>query len=273
MAVHPRTILIAFLGLCLCGVAGGQAIEGDARSGALAGASTALIDDSFTESNFVVAGGARRPHLTLFAGQSYGLSELRIGRIQYVQPLPGVAIVIEGVTFGYDMYRESSFVIGVAREFRALGPRSLYLGAAARYLRVAAHGYGADAATGLSVGMLVSLTPELHLGFHAANMNSPSGSAGQTLAHALSVGFQYQPDDRARLVVDATKDVRFPVSIRAGVELRLAEPFFIRAGFATKPSRIAGGFGVRLGSTSADIALQRHNPLGWSQAASLSIGW
>ena len=273
MAVYPRAILIAFLGFCLRGVAGGQAIDGDARSGALAGASTALIDDSFTESNFVATGGARRPYMTLFAGQSYGLAELRIGRIQYVQPLPGVAFVIEGAAFGYDMYHESSFAIGAARAFRARGPRSLYLGVAARYLRVAAHGYGADAAIGLSVGGLVSLTPELHLGFQAANMNSPSGSAGQTLAHALSVGFQYRPDDRARLVVDATKDIRFPVSVRAGVELQLAEPFFIRAGFATKPSRIAGGFGVRLGSTSADIALQRHNPLGWSQAASLSIAW
>jgi len=260
-----QLILLAFIAVGPQRPGHAQAIERDARSGALADATTALND--------VPDGPDARGSLSLTGGQSFGLPELRFARIRYAQDLPIVALILEGGTFGSAQFRTSSLALAAAREFRAPGPRSFHLTAGARYVYIGLRGYGSADAIGLSVGIRAQLTPELDLAFRAANINAPGGEAGRTLPRMMAVGFQYQPDERARIFVDVAKDVLHPVAIRTGIELELAAPLHMRCGFATKPSRVAGGFGVSIGSTSIDMVVQRHGDLGWSQAASLSLTW
>lgn len=268
---RPRHILAGCLAIGLTvhpsQTAAAQAFEWDARSGGLADATTALGD--------VRVGGESRGSVSLSGSQSYGLPELRVGRIRMAQSIPEVAlaVVVDGDTFGDELFRASSLRAGMTRVFRAVGPRSLRVGASVRYAHVGIRGYGSANAVGISIRTLVDLTPELVIGFQALNVNAPAGEAGRHLPRVLAVGIGYQPDERARLFLDVAKDLLHAATVRSGIELELVAPLELRCGFATKPTRVAIGFGVSVASISIDMAIQRHGDLGWSQIGSLGIAW
>ena len=119
----------------------------------------------------------------------------------------------------------------------------------------------------------MEIRPGVHVGFQATNVHEPKLAGREDLARTLAVGLAYRSAERVLVVVDAYKDVRFPLSVRAGVEVHLVEALALRAGAATEPARFTTGLGVRLGALAADIAGEHHTVLGWSPAVSVSLYW
>ena len=113
----------------------------------------------------------------------------------------------------------------------------------------------------------------MYAGFQATNLNAPKLAGREEFERTLSFGLSYFPVPRFRLLADAVKDVRFPLSLRAGLEVIPVQALALRAGFTTEPARFTTGVGVRLSSLAADVAAERHEVLGWSPAFSLSVLW
>jgi hypothetical protein len=248
-------------------------LRGHARSTALAHATTALASDVGVQANPATRSTQTSRAVTFFARQSFGIRALRYGALHVVEPRTWGALSAGAGTFGTDAYREVHLSAGIARGLRLGTTRRLHGGLALRYYHTRIEGYGQAGALGIHLGLLVRLLDPLHLGVRATNVNVPEITSGEPLPRVLALGLSYAADRRIHIVVDASKDVDFPLSFRGGLEVRPIDAVQLRTGVASNPTRFTAGVGVVVGRLRADVAAEQHQELGWSPAASLSIHW
>ncbi len=257
--------------------AAGQSVasmEGGTRAAALGGAATALPGDAWGFSNPAAWATLPGRAVSFFASEGFRMSALRLGAVQYAEVGSWGAAAGGARTFGYEDFRETTFHLGYARGFSLGTTRTFWAGLDVRYHQVAlGGGYGSAGAVGLSLGGLVRLLPALHLGFHATNLNAPRLNGREELPRTLSIGLSYAPAERLLVVLDAFKDLDYPVSVRGGLEIRPVDALALRIGAATQPVRLTAGLGLRLGRLRAGIAAERHQALGWTPAASFGLQW
>jgi competence ComEA-like helix-hairpin-helix protein len=125
---------------------------------------------------------------------------------------------------------------------------------------------------GIDIGVLGLISESLTLGFAAHNLNAPRiGLSCEELAQTYALGLSYKALSNFLIVLDLEKDVRFPISIKSGVEYRPVTAFSIRIGFSTEPSRLTGGFGVHYAMLDIDYAFATHRDLGLTNHLSVSL--
>lgn len=246
---------------------------GHARSTALARATTALPTDVGGHANPAVRAADASRSVTFFVRQSFGLAELRYGAVHYAEPTRFGTVSGGAGTFGFEAYREVHANLGFARSVQLGTSRQLHVGLNGRYYSTSIEGFGSASAAGLNLGLLVEVLPDLHFGAHATNVNGPTMGREEALPQTLAVGLSYRAEQRLRVVVDAFKDLDFPLSLRGGVEVQPVDALRLRTGVASQPARFTAGAGVVVGRLRADVAAEQHQTLGWSPAASLGIRW
>ena len=248
-------------------------LRGHARSTGLAHATTALASDVGVHANPAARSAQASRVVTFFARQSFGLDALRYGAAHVVEPRTWGTLSGGAGTFGFEAYREVHLSAGFARGLRLGTTRRLHAGVALRYYHTRVDGYGQTGALGVHLGLLVRVLNALHLGVRATNVNVPEITSGEALPRVLALGLSYAADRRVRVVVDASKDIDFPLSLRGGLEVRPVSAVRLRAGVASHPTRFTAGVGVLVGRLRADVAAEQHQELGWSPAASLGLHW
>ena len=283
MRFLPSIWLLAGLGLFLTAwptqAQTALSMEGGARVSALAGAGAALPGDAWGRANPASWSTLDGRAVAFYATQAFGLSELRLGAVRYAEPTAWGTFAAGARTFGFDAFRETVFSLGYAHGFRLGSSRRVHAGLAARYYRVQlgtrsdGASYGGAGALSLSLGALVHLLPRLTLGAAAANVNAASYADGADLAQTLRLGLAYRVSDRFLLTTEAFKDIDFPLSGRAGLEVTPIEVLAVRIGVASAPARVTAGVGLRLKRLRARLAFERHQTLGWTPAAGLAMRW
>ena len=264
------------LGLALLSPVGALAqtsMEGGARAAALGGAATALEGHAWGEANPATWATLPGRAVSFFATQPFGLDALRLGAAQYVEPTSVGAFAVDVRAFGFDAYRETRGALGYARSFAFDSVRTLAVGARLAYEQLAIEGFGSAGAATLSVGWLARVLPDVLVGFHAANLNGAAWAGREALPRTFALGLAYRPAPALQLLLDAYKDIDFPVSVRGGLEALPVAALALRAGVATEPVRFTAGAGVRLGRIAADVAAERHEALGWTPGVSFGLRW
>ncbi len=250
-----------------------SSIEGEARAAALGDAATALTHAPTGYANPASWATFSGRAVSFFAFEAFGLAALRLATAAYVEPTSLGTFAAGARTFGFDDYRETHLHLGFARGFGLGATRRIHVGLSLRYYRVSIPGYGKAGTLGLGLGGLVEVWPSVQVGFQATNFHVPKLAGREELARTMALGLAYAPVEQVLVVLDVYKDVRFPLSVRAGVEVQPVAAFVLRAGAATEPSRFTAGAGVRLGKVVADVAGERHAILGWSPAVSFGLRW
>jgi hypothetical protein len=248
-------------------------LYGSARADALGYSVTADPAAGSVHANPAAAATRSRPTAHFYARQSFGLSALRYGATSVILPFEWGVPSAGASTFGFDEYREVHLSAGYARSVSFGTTRSIHLGTTVRYHHTSIAGFGSSGAVGLNVGFLLALLRSLHLGAHATNVNGAHLATNEPLPRTLALGLHYRPLDHVSVLADVFKDVRFPLSVRGGIEIRPVAPLVLRTGITTAPVRFMGGAGVRLGPLQASIAAEQHQELGWSPSASLRVHW
>ena len=248
-------------------------MEGGARSAALGGAATALEGDAWGEANPATWATLSGRAVSFFATEAFGLDALRLGAVQYVEPTRIGAFAVGVRTFGFEQYRETHGALGYARSFAFDSVRTLSVGGSVTYEQLAIEGFGSAGAVALSVGWLARVLPDVLVGFHATNLNRAELAGREALPRTFALGAAYRPVPSLQVLLDAYKDVDFPVSIRGGLEVLPVPALALRAGVATQPTRFTAGAGVRLGWIAADVAAERHEALGWTPGVSFGLMW
>ena len=255
-------------------LAAGQPLFADARATALGGATTALSGDgSGGQANPAAWGTLNAWSLSLHGIRLYGLSELQRTAAQLAVPVRWGALAGSVSVFGYDLYRTTSLDAGFGGRFRLGTFRTLYAGIRSRLLLVHIEGYGEASAWGLTGGLLLPLTPFVWLGAAVHNLAIPGGNFRSDVPRRLLVGMAYRPSNRFTVSVDVNKEVRIPLSIAGGVEIRMIPALALRGGVASMPNRVSGGIGINLSHVSANLAAERHEWLGWTPSISLLATW
>ena len=248
-------------------------MRGSTQSTGLAHATTARLGLAGLHANPASWAALRARSAAVYAGQMYGLPELRHGALSLHWPVWGTMLAGGSSTFGFEDYRETYLSLGAARTLRLSPSQALHVGATVRYYHVDVSRFGNAYAAGLHLGAIVQVLPLIHVGVHATNVNQPQWASDAPLPRTLSVGAAYDLSDRVDLSADLFKDLDFPLRFRAGVEAAVVSMLAVRGGMQTSPSEFALGLGVHRGALYAGIAAEQHWELGWSPAADVRISW
>lgn len=240
---------------------------------ALGNAATGLPGDPWGRCNPASRAILSQRTFSTFASQAFGLPELRLAALALVLPSRLGSFSGSARTFGFEAYRESGFSAGYARGFRVGSTRSFYAGIDVTYHRLSIPGYGNAGALGLSLGWQVPVFPGIVAGAAATNVNAPEWTRGEDLPRSFSFGIGYQPVEKALVLLDACKDTRFPLSVRAGLEVLPVPALALRTGITTEPTRYTAGVGITAKRIAADLAAEHHEALGWTPAVSFSAYW
>lgn len=276
MSVSTRFVFVVGVGLMSALPAHGQSsydLFGSARADALGNATTASLSAAGVHTNPASRAPTKTPTAVFYAREGFGLSALRYGAAHVTVPFNWGIVSTGASTFGFEEYREVHLSAGYARSIRLGTSRLLHLGITSRYYHTSIAGFGSTAALGLNVGLAVTLLRTLRLGAHATNVNGSALVDGEPIPRTLAVGLSYRALKQLRVLVDVFKDVRFPTSVRSGLEVHPVPPVALRAGVTTTPVRFSVGAGVQLGLLRADVAAEQHQELGWSPSASLRVEW
>jgi hypothetical protein len=253
--------------------AAAQSLTGGGAYVGMAGATTALPGDAWGHANPAAWSTVERPTVALFASEAYGLSELRVGALHGTLPFGNNAASASVQTFGFEDYRETTFLVGGARAFSLGTSRLIHVGASVRTQTMRIPGFGSTAASGVSVGALVDVVPTLSFGVSALNVNGPEVAGEYAMDRTLRMGLAYQAAEQAVVTADLVETANFPASFRGGVQITPHRLIQLRVGVATEPTRFAGGVGITVGPLRADVAAEQHQELGWSPALSLQTSW
>lgn len=170
--------------------------------------------------------------------------------------------------YGFNLFNHTHLRLGYKKQVG-----QFHAGGSVSYSHVQqGGGYGSAGAIGINIGFAAQIIESLWLGARALNVNQPSyGGSEEFLPRDLAVGLSFLPSDRVLLTADAVKDVRFPLSLRAGAEVELISGLFTRAGISTRPETYAGGFGLVTDRLEINLGIQQHTPLGMSPALDIGI--
>ncbi|HKK46602.1 MAG TPA: hypothetical protein VJ964_13840 [Balneolaceae bacterium] len=270
--------LLGFLCLTVLGIltttqnVRAQAVMG-ARELGMGQATTALPSTQWAVFSNPALMSEDQKSVAFYAARYFGLSEITDMAAALTYPT-NLGVIAAGMhRYGYDLFNKSRLRLGYKNSF--LG---FHFGAVLNYSYIVqGGGYGSAGALGVDVGLAAPIVSGLWIGAHATNINQPKyGSLNnEKLSRLLSVGLSYQLSNIALFSTDIVKDVDFPITYRAGVEVKVIGDLVGRAGITTEPQTFSAGFGYRNSFWGANVAVQRHQDsvLGYSPAIDFNLRW
>ena len=273
-----RALLLA-LGLSAAASgASAQYAEGGARGLAMGRTGVAVGGQPWGQANPATWATADR-RAGLEASQAYGFSELRLAGATVVAPLAVGTVAASGRSYGTGGYAETRLLVGLGSEVPLSVSRRLSLGAAVGYDGVSIDGFGSRGTVHLSLGVQGDVVRSVRAGFAVRNVLGLADGEDADLVRPLgsvpsvAAGVTYRPSERALIALDAVQDLDGALSVRAGLEARVAEPLAVRAGVGTAPVTYSAGIGVLAGPLAADVGVEVHESLGLTPAVSLQVGF
>lgn len=252
-----------------CTVEGGETGKG-VRSSGLARAGVLLPGDPWA----VVHNPAvlsLKPETRISASITpslFGLKELK------TMAFCGTFIVAGGIAsacieqFGFDLYREINGTLGFGSSIAT----GLSGGLAFEWRRVAVKGYGRSDALIATAGCVVDLAHDLHLGFAGHNIFGETiGIERQRLSQSTAMGISYKPLSSMLIVLEGEKDIRYSLTMKAGLEIQAFENLVLRSGIEHDPDLVTAGFSVLYDATEFGYAASVHPQLGWTHQIELSV--
>ncbi|GAB4300179.1 MAG: hypothetical protein Kow0098_27290 [Ignavibacteriaceae bacterium] len=200
----------------------------------------------------------------------FGLSELANGYVAYHEPSDFGSFAIGGMTYGFDLYRESKILLGYSYNYE----NKFFAGLTFNYHTVSIQNYGNDAAFYLNIGGLAYIADELRWGFFIHNINRATfGNEEDQIPLIFNSGVSYFIIPELSLNIAMEKDIRYNVSLMGGVEYQLIKYITLRTGFSDEPSGYSAGIGINYSFISLDYALFTHQDLGLTHQAGMILSF
>lgn len=200
----------------------------------------------------------------------FGLSELANGYLAYLEPTSLGVFSFGAMTYGFELYRESRFLIGYSNKIF----NKFFYGISFNLHSVNIKNYGNDLAFYVNIGSLAYLTKDLRFGFFIENLNRASFSEEEeqipTLIHS---GLSYDILKELSINISLEKDIRYKPSFQFGVDYDIINNLSIRTGFSNNPSNYSAGIGINYSIFNLDYASSYHNDLGLTHQFGLIINF
>lgn len=247
-------------------------INPGARQISIANSDVALANDVFTLFNNP-AGLAQMNWKEVgiyYSPAPFGLTELANGYVAYQQPFSFGSLGIGGMTYGYELYRESQIILGYSYNYENI----FFIGAAVNYQSYSIQNYGSTGAFYLNLGGLVYILDDLRWGFSTSNVNRATvGDQDDQIPVVFTTGFSFEILNNFSLNLSLEKDVRYDPSISFGIDYDLIEYLSLRIGAADNPSKFTAGIGINYSILSLDYAFFTHPDLGLTHQAGVILSF
>ncbi len=243
-----------------------------ARPIAMGGAFTSVSDNSFAVFYNPAGLGqiSFREAAVYYSPAPYGLSELSTASVSYAEPTGFGTFAAAFKTYGFELYRENNFILSYGNSFKD----KIYVGANINVYNLHIQNYNNATAFGLDIGAMAYLSKFLQWGFFGKNITgSKIGESKEKIARVYRTGFMYQPESYLRIAAEAEKDVRYPVSIRGGIEYNVIDYIDLRAGVGSEPSLFSAGIGINYDKFSFDYSFSKSADLGFSHLGTVSFNF
>lgn len=247
-------------------------IKPGARQISIANADVALANDVFTLFNNP-AGLAQlnwKEVGVYYSPAPFGLTELANGYVAYQQPFTFGSLGIGGMTYGYELYRESKIILGYSYNYDNI----LFLGVAVNYQTYSIQNYGSTGVFYFNLGGLVYILNNLRWGFSTDNINRATvADQDDQIPVVFSTGFSFDIIQNFSLNVSLEKDIRYDLSLAFGIDYDIVEYLSLRIGAADNPSKFTAGIGINYSILGLDYAFFTHPDLGLTHQAGITLSF
>lgn len=243
-----------------------------ARQIALANSDVGLSDDVF--STFTNPAGLSQMNWReiglYYSPAPFGFSEMANGFICYHEPFSFGSIGIGGMTYGFELYRESKLTTAFSYNFN----NRLFAGISLNYQNVSIKKYGSTGSLYVDVGSLYYLTNYFRCGFFIQNLNHGTyKNFDDQIPVIFNTGFSIYIINNFSLNTSLEKDIRYNATLSIGLEYGIIENFTLRSGFSNEPSRYTTGIGIHYSYFDIDYAIFTHPDLGLTHQVGIIINF
>ena len=245
----------------------GFAQNKDARTNALGGCG---LTQSTVWSNFSnQAGLANIKNFTFGLGSEnqFLLSELSRHTIACAIPVNGGVIGVNLNYFGFDLYNETKIGLAFGKKLS----KSFNIGIQLDYLGTYVN-EGADNLHNFTfeVGVQKQLSKELVLGAHIFNPIGVKLNEEENIPSVIELGLRYNANQKVSLFTEVSLESEQNGNLHLGLEYKIINELALRTGFSTNPAKISFGVGYTINNIQLDVAVKRHQLLGYSPQFSVS---
>ncbi len=240
-----------------------------ARSIAMGNTGVSMEDVGALLNNQAGLAGLTSFSALIAAEQRFAISDLQSVAAGVALPTGGGTFGLSLQYFGFDLYNEQRLGLTYARNLFD----NLSIGAQFVVHNTRIEEYGSKWTAAVELGLRYEITDGLAVGAHVFNPARIEVIEGEFLPTVLRLGFSYKSSDKATFAAEISKDIDYPVQVRAGFEYQLAAPIALRAGVQTAPEKWSFGMGYHLEKQHlvVDLSASHHQFLGFTPAISLAF--
>ena len=198
---------------------------------------------------------------------SFGIKELSTHTAAFAIPVSGGVFGFNVSYKGFELFNESKIGLAFGKKLS----ESFNLGVQVDYI-----GMYVDESTNNSnaftfeIGAQKRLMRKLSLGAHLFNPIAVKLNEEENIPSILKLGLQYDANKKVNTFVEGSLESEQEGILKVGVEYSIIEQLQIRTGFSSNPAKNTFCVGYTLKNIQLDIAVNRHQILGYSPQISLS---
>lgn len=200
----------------------------------------------------------------------FGIPELANGYLAYIEPTSFGAFSLGAMTYGFELYRESKFLMGYSNKIN----NKFFYGLSFNVHSLNIKNYGSDFAFYVNVGSLLYLLEDLRFGFFINNLNRATFSEEkEQIPIVIHSGFSYDILKELSVNISFEKEIRYKPSFQFGVDYDIIDNLSLRSGFSNNPANFSAGIGINYSIFNLDYASSYHNDLGLTHQFGLIINF
>jgi hypothetical protein len=240
-----------------------------ARAGAMAGSSVTLSDVWSTYHN--QAGLAHISGITagVYYENRFAVKELSTKGAAFAMPYKNGAFGLSVTQFGYSLYNENKVGLAYSQKFGEVFSAGVQLNYLGTFI---AEGYGQRHAVAAELGVLANLTKELKIGAHIYNPTRTKLAQynNERTPTIFRLGLNYRFSKQVFITAETEKSTYLKPQLKAGLEYKFNDYFYLRMGVANNPNIIAFGFGINMQNLQFDFGASHNAVLGYVPQFGLS---
>jgi len=239
-----------------------------ARFSAMANA-TVMIPDMWSIShNQAGLGWLTRPVVGFHFENKFAVPQYSLSAVAAAVPLKPGTVGFMFYYFGYSKYHDTRFALSFGRAFSDRFAAGIQLNYIGTYI---AEDYGTYSSLVAEGGIIAQPVDNLYIGAHVYNFTASkmTNPEREPIPVIFRIGLGYEINKIIFLSVETQKETDEKAVFRTGVELSALQNFYLRAGYATNPSRPSFGIGYLFKGLRGDLAFTLHPQLGFTPYFSL----
>ncbi len=240
-----------------------------ARAGSMAGASVTLSDVWSTYHNQAGLAHLKGFSAGVYYENRFAVKELSTKGAALAMPYKNGAFGLSVTQFGFSLYNENKVGLAYSQKFGEVfsaGVQMNYLGT------FIGEGYGQKHTVSAELGVLANLTKDLMIGAHIYNPTRTklADYNNERTPTIFRLGLNYRFSKQVFITAETEKSTYLKPVLKAGLEYKFNDYFYLRTGVANNPNIIAFGFGINMQNFQFDFGASHHSVLGYIPQFGLS---